>query len=92
MTEQEVKDTVEQIVRLEADEEQLMESDNLIEASAATREVQKLETELEQQGYLLGESGGDMLVYQAGPLRFARDTWLIFDRTEWKWRYSNESN
>jgi hypothetical protein len=90
MTEAEVKETVEQIVKFEADEKQLMENDNFIEAGACTEAVTMLETELEQQGYFLGEDGADMLVYEASPLRFARSTWLIFDRANGQWRRSNE--
>ncbi len=86
MTEQEVKDTVEQIVKFEADEKQLMESEHFSEAGACTEAVQMLETELEQQGYFLGEDGTDMIVYHANRLKVVKDEWLRFDRAELKWR------
>ena len=86
MTEQEIRETVEQIVKLEQESDDLVVNDNFIEASAATREAQKLETELERQGYFLGESGEDMIIYHASSLKVVKDAWLIFDRAEWKWR------
>ena len=86
MTEQEIKDTVEQIVKREADEKRRRENDDLIEASVCTKAVCLLETELEQQGYFLGESGSDMIVYHATCLKQVKDEWMRFDRLEWKWR------
>jgi hypothetical protein len=92
MTEQEVKDTVEQIVKFEADEKHLMESEDFIESSACTEAVQMLEEELEEQGYFLGEDGTDMIVYHKVFQKKAGDEWLRYDRANGQWRQSNESN
>jgi hypothetical protein len=86
MNEQEVKDTVEQIVRLEKQADELMESENFTESSACMEAVTMLETELEEQGYFLGESGPDMIIYHRALLNTAGAEWLRYDRANGSWK------
>lgn len=81
-----IKDTVELIVSLESQADELTEQGNFSQSSAATEAVQMLEKELEEQGYFLGESGSDIVVYHADRLKVIKDEWMRFDRLEWKWR------
>jgi hypothetical protein len=91
VNEQEVKDTVEQIVNLEQQADELMESENFTEASACMEAVSMMETDLEEQGYFLGESGTDMIVFRKGFPEVAKDEWMRYDRATGSWKQSERT-
>lgn len=86
MTEQEIKELVEKIVRLEREADMCSVNDDFVGSSARQHEAAKLEMQLELAGYMLGEDGADMLVYRRDEFLIVRSTWLIFNRAKREWR------
>ncbi len=92
MNELEIKELVEKIVSLEkeADSGDFQDTyDDWAGSFPRHNEVEELEKQIEQAGYMLGEDGEDMLVYRSDQLLFVRSSWLIFDRAKREWRISS---
>jgi hypothetical protein len=93
MTEQELKATVATILSLEAQADALIDAgDHYLQATEMIADAQKLEDDLQQQGFILGEQHTEVLVYRCDRFKVARDLWLIFDTANGQWRQEQEQS
>lgn len=90
MTEQELKATVEQIVSLEAMADVLIDGDEYIRATEMIDDAQRMEEDLEQQGFVLGDQDTKVLVYRCDIFGKARELWLAFDTAHGQWRKAED--
>jgi hypothetical protein len=89
MNDLDLKAAVSQIISLESMADALIDGNEYLKATEFMADAERLEKDLQEQGFVLGDQGTDVLVYHVSAGK-ARELWLILDTKNGQWRKEQE--